>query len=160
MKVVQSMIMAVTFLAGTSAIAQTVSPTQFVAKAGASDKFEIASAKLETSSSNSAIAQFAQQMITDHSKSTAMVKAAATADKLAPKPPVLTAKQNADLAALGRVKGQARDALYVQQQKTAHADALQLMQDYSANGTATNLKSAAGQIAPVVQQHVTMLQSM
>jgi putative membrane protein len=95
------------------ALAQTVSPMQFVAKAGASDKFEIASAKLETGSANPSIAQFAQQMIINHTKSTQMVKTAAMADKPMPKPPVLMAKQSADLAALGRAKGKARDTLYI-----------------------------------------------
>jgi putative membrane protein len=75
------------------------------------DKFEIEFAKLETASTNPAIAQFANQMITDHTKSTQMVKQAATADKLKPKPPMLDAKQAMDLAALRGANGAARDTL-------------------------------------------------
>ncbi|WP_343046867.1 DUF4142 domain-containing protein [Sphingomonas chungangi] len=137
-----------------------MTPAQFVAKAGASDKFEIESAKLETSSANSALAQFASKMIADHTQSTQMVKQAAIADKLMPKPPMLDAMQAKDLAALRAAKGSSRDALYIQQQKAAHADALSLMQSYASNGTAHNLKAAAGQIVPVVQMHKDMIDKM
>jgi putative membrane protein len=144
----------------TTALAQSVSPAQFVAKAGASDRFEIESAKLETSSANPDLAKFANQMIADHTKSTSMVKQAAMADKMAPKPPMLTAKQTSDLAALRAAKGVARDTLYIRQQKGAHAEALSLMQSYSATGTAAHLKATAGQIVPVVQMHKNMIDKM
>jgi putative membrane protein len=99
-------------------------------------------------------------MITDHTKSTDMVKQAAMADKLKPKPPMLDAKQKKDLAALQAANGTARDTLYVGQQKLAHAAALNLMQSYASSGTATNLKGAAGQIVPVVQMHKDMIDKM
>ncbi len=150
------------FALGLSAVAnaQSVSPTKFVTAAGASDKFEIESAELETTSANHAIAQFANQMITDHTKSTQMVKQAAMADSLKPKPPMLDTKQTKDLAALRAANGTARDTLYVSQQKLAHAAALNLMQSYASTGTATNLKNAAGQIVPIVQMHKDMIDKM
>jgi hypothetical protein len=94
-----------------------VTPIQFLAKAGASDKFEFSSAKLETSSANPSIAQFANQMITDHTKSTEVVKSAAAAGKLMPKLAMLTAKQTSDLTALNGVKARAWEALDLKQQK-------------------------------------------
>jgi putative membrane protein len=160
MKVVISGGLALTLALSAAANAQSVSPAQFVAKAGASDKFEIESAKLETASTNPAIAQFANQMITDHTKSTQMVKQAAMADKLKPKPPMLDAKQAKDLAALRGANGAARDTLYVGQQKLAHGAALNLMQSYASSGTATHIKVAAGQIVPVVQMHKDMIDKM
>lgn len=160
MKIVALGSIALTLGLSAAAHAQAVSPAQFVAKAGASDKFEIESAKLETSSSNPDLAKFATQMITDHTKSTQMVKQAAMADKMTPKPPMLTAKQTADLASLRAASGSARDTLYVSQQKMAHAEALDLMQTYASSGTATNLKEAAGQIVPVVQMHKDMIDKM
>jgi len=138
----------------------TPTPKTFVTKAGASDKFEISEAKLMTTSKNPDIVSFATQMKTDHMKSTDMVKAAAKADGMTPAPPMLTAKQHHDLAALTAKHGKARDMLYVTQQKAAHADALALMQTYSTSGTAPHLKDAAGQIVPVVQSHVDMLDKM
>lgn len=160
MKIILSSGIALALGLSAAAQAPSVSPSQFVAKAGASDMFEIESAKLETASANPALAQFANQMITDHTKSTQMVKQAAMADKLAPKPPVLDSKQTQDLAMLRAVDGAARDTLYVAQQKMAHAQALNLMQSYASAGTATNLKAAAGQIVPVVQMHKDMIDKM
>ena len=148
-------------LAGTAAMADTPTPKQFVEKAGASDTFEIDSARLMVTSSNPGIKAFATQMITDHAKSTKMVQAAAKADHVALKKPSLTIGQRTDLTALKAVPGgKTKDDLYVKQQKAAHDDALALMQDYSANGTARHLKSAAGKIAPVVEKHQSMLASM
>jgi putative membrane protein len=139
---------------------QAASPMQFVAKAGASDKFEIDSAKLETSSQNPALAKFANQMLVDHSKSTQMVKQAAQADKMTPKPPMLDAKQAKDLAALRAASGAARDTLYIEQQKRAHSEALNLVKAYSTSGSAPHLKAAAGEINPVVQMHKDMIDKM
>jgi len=133
---------------------------QFIAKAGASDLWERKEAAIMTTSTNGDIAGFARQMTIDHTKSTEMVKAAAKADGIAAAPPMLTAKQKGDLAALSASKGAARDSLYVTQQKAAHADALALMQGYAASGSAKHLKETAGQIAPVVQSHIDMLNKM
>ena len=74
-------------------------PADFVKKAGASDLFEISASKLETSSKNAKIRAFANMMIKDHTTSTAAVKAAALKSGLKLSPPVLEAKQAADLAA-------------------------------------------------------------
>jgi putative membrane protein len=148
-------------LIGSAASAETVSPSQFVAKAGASDRFEIDSARLMVTSSNPSIKTFATQMITDHAKSTKMVTAAARADHLALKKPSLTIGQRTDLTALKAVPaGKTKDDLYVKQQKAAHDDALALMQGYASDGTARHLKMTAGKIAPVVEKHQSMLASM
>ncbi len=142
------------------ALAQTApTPKQFVAKAGASDKFEITEAKLMTGSSDPQVRMIAQHMIADHTDSTAKVKAAAMSDGLKPMPPVLDAKQRRDIAALKMAKGKKKDRLYMSQQLPAHQDALALMQGYSSAGTAPALKQAATDIAPVVQSHIDMFQS-
>jgi putative membrane protein len=143
------------------AIAQTVSPSEFVDKAGASDTFEIDSARLMVTSKNVAIKNFATRMITDHSTSTKLVTAAAKADHLTLKKPEMTVAQRTDLTALKAVPaGKTKDDLYVKQQKAAHADALALMQAYAADGSATHLKATAAKIVPVVEKHQAMLSSM
>ncbi|UAK24677.1 DUF4142 domain-containing protein [Sphingomonas nostoxanthinifaciens] len=148
-------------LATTAAQAATPTPAEFVEKAGASDTFEIDSAKLMVRSKNPTVSKFATKMITDHAKSTKLVGAAATADGLPAKKPSLTVGQRADLTALKAVPaGKTKDDLYVKQQKAAHADALALMQDYAANGSAKHLKMTAAKIVPVVQMHETMVDKM
>jgi putative membrane protein len=140
--------------------APAMTAKQFIAKAGASDLWERKEAAIMTTSTNSDVAAFAKQMTVDHTKSTEMVEAAAKADGITAAPPMMSAKQKSDLAALTASKGAARDSLYVTQQKAAHADALALMQGYSASGDARHLKDTAGNIAPVVQGHIDMLNKM
>ena len=133
----------------------------YVAKAGAGDMYELQSSKLVAASTGNAdLRRFADQMVTDHGKSTAMVKTAAGKDGMHPKPPVLSAAQKDMLAKLRAARGKARDGLYVTQQKSAHAEALTLHQDFAANGDKPALKSAAGKIVPVVQHHIAMLNGM
>lgn len=147
-------------LAVPAVAAPMMTAKQFVTKAGASDLFERKGGTLMSASSNAAVASFAKKMVTDHTKSTEMVKAAAKADGLTSAPPTMTAKQQSDLAALTASKGAARDSLYITQQKATHTEALDLMKSYSMSGKATHLKDAAGQIAPVVQSHMDMLNKM
>jgi putative membrane protein len=152
---------AVSALIGSAAIAATPTPHEFVEKTGASDRFEIDTARLMVTSKNPAISRFATQMITDHSKSTKLVTAAARADHLAVKRPSLTIGQRTDITALKAVPaGKTKDDLYVKQQKAAHDDALALMQDYGSNGSARHLKITAVKIAPVVEKHQSMLSAM
>lgn len=138
----------------------TPTPANFVKKAGASDKFEITTANLMMNSSDPAIKSFAQQMITDHTKSTAMIKSAAGADKVVVAPPVLMPEQTKQVTMLKAATGKKRDTIYIQQQKQAHQKALNLMETYSKSGTASHLRETAGQIAPVVQSHLDMLNKM
>jgi putative membrane protein len=147
-------------LVGPAVAAPTMTARQFVTEAGASDLFERKGGMLMSASSNIAVASFAKKMVTDHTKSTEMVKTAAKADGLTPAPPMMTAKQQSDLAALTASKGAVRDSLYIAQQKAAHAEALDLMKSYSTSGKATHLKDTAGEITPVVQSHMDMLNKM
>ena len=138
----------------------SMSPSDYVMQAGASDMFEITSSRTVLSSSkDSKVRMFAQQMIKDHTTSTKEVMAAARKDKVAMMPPKLNSMQADMVAQLKAAKGTARDQLYMQQQAQSHQIALQLQQSYAANGTAPDLKMAAGMIVPVVQSHIAMLQN-
>lgn len=141
--------------------APAMTSATYVMKAGAGDLFEKQSSTLlMQSTANPALKTFAKEMITDHTNSTAAVKAAAMKAGLHPAPPKLNAKQSSDLTALRAATGTARDTLYIQQQKAAHQEALALHQDESSTGTAAPLKAAAAKIVPVVQHHVDMLAAM
>lgn len=138
--------------------AQAQAPAAYVAKAGASDLFEQRSSKLVLSTTKDAkIRSFATMMVSDHAKSTEMVKAAAIKAGLKPAAPQLTADQQSKIASLNKATGATRDKLYWDQQKTAHAQALELHQTYAKSGSSEPLKSAAAQIVPVVKHHIEML---
>ncbi len=140
--------------------AASMSPATYVMKAGASDMFEMESSKLMSDSTNPKITSFAQMMISDHTKSTADVTAAAQADKLPPVTPALTPKQQAMIDALKAKSGKARDALYAKDQVAAHTATLAFQKQYAASGTKPHLKAAAGTIVPVVAQHLTLAKSL
>lgn len=139
-----------------AAFAQATTAPEFVKEAGASDMFEIESSRLVSSSRDPKVKQFAQQMITDHTKSTRMVKEAAAKDSVVVPPPMLNPMQQDMIAQLKAVNGTARDQLYMQQQMQAHQMALQLHQTYASSGDKEHLRAAAAGIAPVVKGHLDM----
>lgn len=146
----------------TAAVAQApMTASTYVMKAGAADQYEIQSSRLVLQSTkNQALKDFANMMITDHTQSSADVKAAAMAAGMNPAAPRLDATGLKNLAALRVTKGTLRDQLYVRQQKAAHRNALMLHQSYAASGTVPQLKDAAAKIAPVVQSHLDKLNAM
>ncbi|MFD1950480.1 DUF4142 domain-containing protein [Sphingomonas arantia] len=149
-------------LVATPAFAQAPeTPATFVMKAGASDLYEKQSSQsvLKTTK-NPGVRSFAQMMITDHGKTTATVMAAAKTAGIRPAPPKLDAPKAQMIADLNRATGPARDALYLQQQATAHQEALALHQGYSTSGTQPALKAAATKAVPIVQHHIEMISAI
>jgi putative membrane protein len=146
-----------------SPVAAAPSASDFVAKAAASDMYEIQAAKIaEKRSKNADIVNFAKTMVTDHTKSTAMVKKAiADSGRTELKPPAdLPADKKAMIDALNSASAAEFDKTYLDQQTMAHQDALALMTAESQSGDVPQLKDAAGMILPVVQMHVDMLAKM
>ena len=148
-------------LIATPATAQVMAPAEYVKVAGASDLYERTSSQivLETTA-DPRIRAFAQDMIRDHAKSTADVKAAATRARVKAPPPMLNPLQQELIAELRAERGPSRDATYVAQQKASHNQALNVQKAYAMDGTAAPLKAAAGTIVPVVEHHIEMLKAM
>lgn len=144
------------------ALTPTPSGQDFVNKAAKGDAFEIAAAKLAaTNASSAAVKDFAREMIKAHTESTAKIKKAAGEASPAITPDAtLTTDQQGDLDALGKLKGTEFDEDYVDGQQSAHEDALSLMKDYAKDGDVASLKTAAGEIAPIVQKHLDMLKTL
>ena len=155
------MFAAPTLLIAAPAAAQVMAPTEYVATAGASDLYEITSSQtVLESTADPKVRQFAQMMITHHTKSTADVKAAAAKARVTAPPPALNPLQTELVAELRAEQGPARDAAYIAQQKASHGQALNVQKAYAMEGTAAPLKSAAAKIVPVVQSHIAMLMKM
>lgn len=143
------------------AMAQVMSPAEYVMTAGASDLYERQSSQLVLQSTQDPqVRSFATMMVADHGKSTAEVKAAAARSKVRAAPPQLMPLQAEMIAQLRTESGPARDARYIAQQKAAHGQALAVQQAYAAEGTAPALKAAAAGIVPVVEHHIEMLKGM
>jgi putative membrane protein len=152
---------AVAIATASPALASVMTPSQYVMTAGASDLFEQTSSKLVLETTQDPkVRAFANEMIADHGKSTAAVKAAAMKAGLKPAAPHLTPLQSEKVAELQSASGPDRDALYLAQQKAAHGQALAVQKAYAMDGTSAPLKAAAGGIVPVVEQHIAMLKTM
>ena len=136
---------------------------EYVRKAAQSDEFEIAEARLALHrSQNPHVQQFAQRMITDHSKSTMMIKAAVRRSMhMTPPPPPLSPEQMQMMASLRSAgPGPMFDRMYVDQQVQAHQMALMVHQGYASGGMDPALRRTAGMIVPVVQMHLDMARAM
>lgn len=143
------------------AAAQALPSGRYVAKAGASDQYELQSSRLVLATTrNPELRTFANHMVRDHTKSTADVKRAALRSGVRAGPPHLDATGVRNIAQLRRARGPARDALYIQQQKASHDEALRVHGDYARDGAAPPLRRAASNIVPVVQHHIDELQRM
>jgi len=153
--------LAFTLVAAAPAAAQVMTPSEYVTTAGASDLYErISSQIVLESTKDPKVRSFAQMMIAHHTKSTVDVKAAAAKSRVKAPPPQLNPLQTELVAQLRAEAGPARDMAYLAQQKASHNQALNVQQAYAAGGTAPALKTAAGAIVPVVQQHIELLKSM
>lgn len=138
--------------AGAAASAMTAQA--FADKQAASDMFEIEAGKLAQSMGKSqAVKDFGTMMVTEHTKSTADLKAAAGQASGVTVTPKLDAMQQSNLDALKNA-GDQFDATYKQQQVQAHEMALATLQGYAQNGDAEALKQFASKTASVVEKHL------
>lgn len=152
---------AATEAAPTAPIAAPGAPTDapgYIAKAGAGDLWEIESSEaLLAKSARPDVKKFAEMMIDHHGKSTAKVKAAAAAASITVSPPVLDAAQQASLREIKDADAATIDSIYLRHQQAVHDAALALHRAYATNGDTANLKTAASEIVPVVEEHIAEL---
>lgn len=127
----------------------------FVAKAAASDMFEIEAAKVALKRSASPqVKAFAQMMVEAHTKSTADLKKAIADSSTPVTPPAVLPQDLQDkLGDLNKADAKDFDRNYLDNQVDAHQAALDLMQRYAQDGDVPAIKSFAATTAPVVQQH-------
>jgi len=138
---------------------KTPSTADYVKKAAIGDMFEIQSSKLALDRADDGdVKDFAQMMITDHTKSTQMIKAAvAQGSNGVEIPHGLDGEHERLLKQLEGEKGKDFDKLYLQIQEEAHRQALELHQSYAERGEDAPLRMAANQIVPVVSHHLERL---
>jgi putative membrane protein len=127
----------------------------FVAKAAASDMFEVAAAKVaQTRSTNKDVKAFADMMIKDHTKSTTdLKKAIADSGQAITPPSVMPADLQSKIDDLNKADAKDFDKAYMDGQVDAHQDALNLLQRYAEDGDVAQIKAFAAATAPVVQTH-------
>ena len=127
----------------------------FVAKAAASDMFEIEAAKLAATKAKSPeVKTFAADMVTAHTKTTeGLKKAIADSGQTAlALPTVLPSDLQGKLTDLGKADN--FDKAYMDNQVDAHQAALDVLQRYAQDGDVPAIRAFAATTAPTVQQHL------
>jgi putative membrane protein len=129
----------------------------FVAKAAASDMFEVAAGKLAAAKGvNPEVKKFGKEMVDAHTKSTAALKEAiASSGQTLTPPAALPSDLQAKLDDLKGKSGADFDKAYMTLQVNAHQDALNLFQRYAQDGDVAAIRNFAAATAPVVQAHLT-----
>ena len=133
----------------------------FVKEAATSDMFEIASSKLALERGDEATKAFAQQMLTDHQKTTDELKGLVTSGKVkAPLPAAMTSSQQSMLDKLNGLQGADFNKAYIEAVVDGHRKAVALFTKESESGNNAQLKSAATKALPIIQHHYEMAQQL
>ncbi|MGN7291408.1 DUF4142 domain-containing protein [Rhizobium sp. SAFR-030] len=166
---------AAALMAATSALAQSATEStgvnsvlgvapkteDFVMKASASDMFEIESSKLALQKGNDATKTFAQQMITDHEKTTMELKGLIDGGKVKGAPvTALPEDHREEVDDLAKLNGAEFDEEYIDDQVDAHEDAVDLFRRYAAEGENADLKAWAAKTLPALEHHYKMAQDL
>lgn len=133
------------------------STQDFVTEAATGDMFEIESSKLALERSDEATKAFAQQMVTDHGKTTTELKGLVAGGKVSAElPTAMTDSQQSTLNDLKALQGADFTKKYHAVQADAHEDAVDLFKRYGDEGEQADLKAWAAATLPHLQHHLDM----
>jgi len=144
-----------------SALGITPSTQDFVKEAATSDMLEIAAAKVAQDKGSAAEKKFAEQMITDHTKTSSDLKGmVGSGDVKADIPANLDESSQKKLDKLRNAKPKDFSDEYDPMQVSAHKDAVSLFERYSKGGDNAKLKDWAGKTLPTLRHHLDMAENL
>jgi putative membrane protein len=133
----------------------------FVKEVAISDMFEIESSKLAEQKGNAQEKTFAQQMVTDHTKTSTELKQLVSSGKVkAEVPAALDSSHQSKLDKLKNANGKDFSSDYDSYQVSAHKDAVSLFERYAKGGDNSELKDWAGKTLPALKHHLAMAQEL
>jgi putative membrane protein len=132
----------------------------FIKEAATSDMLEIAAAKISQEKGDANEKKFAEQMITDHTKTSTELKGLVPSDMESAIPSSLDDSSQKKLDKLRDTKPEDFAGEYDPMQVSAHKDAVSLFERYSKGGDNNKLKDWAGKTLPALQHHLEMAQEM
>ena len=138
----------------TGGIAVNSDDAKFATAAAVGGMAEVALGKLAVSkTSNAAIKDFANMMITDHGQANTELASIASAKNITlPTEPDSAHLKKAD--ELSKLSGTKFDKAYVDAMIDGHKKTLDLMNNEAKNGSDSTLKAFAAKVAPTVQKHL------
>jgi len=140
-----------------------IAPTtaDFVKEAATSDMTEIAAAKIALEKGNAAEKSFANQMVTDHTKTSSELKELVSSGAVkATLPTALDSSSQKKIDKLKNTKPENFASEYDPMQVSAHKDAVSLFERYAKGGDNPKLKDWAGKTLPHLQHHLEMAQAL
>jgi putative membrane protein len=132
----------------------------FIKEAAMSDMLEIEAAKVAQQKGNADEKKFAEQMITDHTKTSSELKGMAPAEMTSAIPTALDDSSQKKLDKLRDAKPADFASDYDPMQVSAHKDAVSLFERYANGGENAKLKDWAGKTLPALQHHLQMAEQM
>jgi putative membrane protein len=132
----------------------------FIKEAATSDMLEIEAAKVAQQKGNADEKKFAEQMITDHTKTSSELKGMVPADMTSAIPASLDDSSQKKLDKLRNAEPKDFAGDYDPMQVSAHKDAVSLFERYAQGGENTKLKDWAGKTLPALQHHLQMAEQM
>jgi putative membrane protein len=144
-----------------SALGVTPSTDDFVKEVATSDMFEIEASKLGEQKGTAQEKTFAQQMVTDHTKTTNELKGMVESGKVkATLPTALDSPHQSKLDKLKDASGKDFSSDFNSDQVSAHKDAVSLFERYAKGGDNAELKDWAGKTLPTLRHHLEMAQEL
>lgn len=144
-----------------SALGVAPKTEDFVMQVSASDLFEIESSKLALTKGDEATKAFAQQMVTEHEKTSSELKALLSGGNVKGTPATaLTDDRKEEIDDLAKLDGAEFNEEYIDDQVDAHEDAVDLFKRYAEGGDNAELKAWAAKTLPALQHHLEMAQGL
>lgn len=144
-----------------SALGVAPATADFVKEVAISDMFEIESNKLAEQKGNAQEKSFAQQMVTDHTKTTSDLKSLVNSGKVqATLPTEMDSSHQSKLDKLSKASGKDFSSDFDSDQVSAHKDAVSLFERYAKGGDNAELKDWAGKTLPTLRHHLEMAQEL
>ena len=140
-----------------------ISPSteDFVTEAANGDMLEIESSKLVAAKGDARDKAFAEQMIKDHTATSAELKVLVSSGKVpATLPAALDKAHGAKLDKLNGLSGADFTKAYEDMQLAAHKDAVSLFERYAEGGDNASLQAFAAKTLPHLREHLKMAEDL
>lgn len=131
---------------------------EYVRRAAAYELYQRQAAQtILKTSRNPEIRKLAQQLLAEHGRAAADLRAAAAKSGIRVDTALSTVELKQMVEKLGVATGDVRDTLYLSQQRMVHGRSLAMHQDYAAAGDQIPLKEAAARFVTLEQAHLDLI---
>ncbi len=133
----------------------------FLQKVVRANAFEIQTSQLALEKTNTPeVRNFAQQMITDHTKAKDELAVLLKSLNITEPSAALEPAQIEQIKLMQGNQNDAFDLIYIPAQTNAHVEAVELFRNFSASGSPAEVRAWAAKTLPVLEQHLAHVQKL